>query len=187
MFERLCTFFFGREWGGKMWQTCTFFPPFPPHYQIKIDNCKDERTVALLENPKTVGAWWAERLWLSDFRFFFFFPLLLMIASIVWRASCGKCSTHRYHTHAYYPWQKEWDEIIVKELLLRSLQEGCSPCDWRRLDNFSRVLVVWRWPITSFLWACVEGKVCCVLVGNLCYDLRMLFTSGSFWSLIITL
>lgn len=101
--------FLGRGREGNV-TNVHIFPPFSPHYQIKIDNCKDERTAALLENPKTVGVWWVERLWLSDFRFFFFFPLLLLIASIVWRASCGKCSAHRYHTHAYYPWQKEWDE-----------------------------------------------------------------------------
>lgn len=31
------------------------------------------------------------------------FSLLLMIASIVWKASCGKCATHGYYTQTYYP------------------------------------------------------------------------------------
>lgn len=45
---------------------------------------------------------------------------LLLIASVVWKASCGKRATHGYYTQTYYPWQKKWDEkreIIVKAAL----------------------------------------------------------------------
>ncbi len=101
------------------------------------------------------------------------FSLLLLIASIVWKASCGKRSTHGYYTQTYYPWQKKWDEkreIIAKELLPRggithSLQEGWFPSDWRRLHNSSCVLVVRRSPVTSAPPVCVfECTLYCVLM-----------------------
>lgn len=92
------------------------------------------------------------------------FSLLLLIASIVWKASCGKRATHGYYTQTYYPWQKKWDEkteIIAKELLpqggiTHSLQRGWFPSDWRRLHNSSCALVVRRSPVTSPppVWVC---------------------------------
>lgn len=90
------------------------------------------------------------------------FSLLLLIASIVWTASCGKRSTG-YYTQIYYPWQTKWDEkreIIVKEPLpqdgiAQSLQEGWFPSDWSTLRNSSCALVVRRSPVTSPPPVCV--------------------------------
>lgn len=149
-----------------------FFPPSP--YQIIWDNCKEENTVALLFKtlPKAHGevVQGEQRDYgsvTSDF------SLLLLIASIVWKASCGKRSTHGYYTQTYYPWQKKWDEkreIIAKEPLPRggithSLQDGWFPSDWRRLRNSSRALVVRRSPVTSPPPVCViECMVYCGLM-----------------------
>lgn len=148
----------------------------PSPYQIIWDNCKEENTIAQLfktfPNAGREVVQGERRDYgsvTSDL------SLLLLIASIVWKASCGRRSTHGYYTQTYYPWQKKWDEkrgIIAKELLPRggithSLQEGWFSSDWRRLRNSSRALVVHRSPITSPPHVCVcvfECMVYCVLM-----------------------
>ena len=143
----------------------------PCPYLIIWDNCKEENSVAQLfktrsevlqgelgERERDYGSVTSD------------FSLLLLIASIVWTASCGKRSTG-YYTQIYYPWQTKWDEkreIIVKEPLpqdgiTQSLQGGWFPSDWSTLRNSSCALVVRRSPVTSPPPVCVfECMAYCV-------------------------
>lgn len=134
-----------------------------PYLIIRWNNCNGENTAALLRLSQK-----AHREVIQGERRDYGsvtsdFSLLLMIASIVWKASCGMCATHGYYMQTYYPWQKKWDEkreIMVRELLpqggiTHSLQESWFPSDFRRLRNASCALVVRRSPVTSPPSVCV--------------------------------
>ncbi len=181
-----------------LWKnTHTFL--FPSSYQIIWDNCEDENTVAPLFKILPKAHRDVVRSERRDYGSVTSdFSLLVLIASIVWKASCRKGSTHGYYTQSYYPWQKNWDEkreITVKELLPRdgitqSLQEGWSPSDWRRLRNSTFALVVRQSPVTSPLCVCVcvwvNGLLCgddlCIIWACICVILLLdLFTSGSYF------
>lgn len=72
---------------------CSLFPPRIKSYEI----IEEENTVAHGEVVQGEQSDYGSAA--SDFSLL----LLLLIASIVWKASCGKRSTHGYYTGTYYP------------------------------------------------------------------------------------
>lgn len=98
-----------------------FFPPLNSYlHQIMWGNGKKENTIALIFRTLPNACREAVQDERRDYGSVTSDFSLLLIASVVWKASCGKRATHGYYTQTYYPWQKKWDEkreIIVKAAL----------------------------------------------------------------------
>lgn len=98
-----------------------FFSPLNSYlHQIMWGNGKKENTIALIFRTLPNACREAVQDERRDYGSVTSDFSLLLIASVVWKASCGKRATHGYYTQTYYPWQKKWDEkreIIVKAAL----------------------------------------------------------------------
>lgn len=113
----MCSFFYF----DCMQEISFFFPPLNSYlHQIMWGNGKKENTIALIFRTLPNACREAVQDERRDYGSVTSDFSLLLIASVVWKASCGKRATHGYYTQTYYPWQKKWDEkreIIVKAAL----------------------------------------------------------------------
>lgn len=88
------------------------------------------------------------------------FSLLLMIAGVLLKASCGKCATHGYYTQTYYPWQKKWDEK-------REIIERATTLGWNSTQPAGRLV----FPLIG--QDCVTSVVALLCIGHPSQDVHL--------------